>query len=297
MATATTATSLASSFLGAQELSNGVKSMGVSNRARVIARFGARWAKASAHEEQLCRQQRSASVVPWLQASRMVGWLSCSPTQRHFVCNVFVSASSFMGDGPCLQHGVPLPWKPGSLYWVTWQDAGKVELVEGSTYFGLPLPLSISTLVWIETLVIGYIKFQRNGELDPKKHLYPGGIFFDPLGIASNPEKKEVLKLAKIKHARLAMVGAFGFAVRVAATCKGPMDNWAIHLSDPLHTTIIVTFTKLEGLSMHLSNFWSGLALGDIHVLCCVASPFGIITQFGYSFGHLHTDSTKILIV
>ncbi|MCO5580191.1 hypothetical protein L7F22_034058 [Adiantum nelumboides] len=44
---------------------------------------------------------------------------------------------------------------------VTWQDAGKVELVEGSTYFGLPVPFSISTRVWIEALVIGYIEFQR----------------------------------------------------------------------------------------------------------------------------------------
>ncbi len=120
----------------------------------------------------------------------------------------------------------------------------QVELVEGSSYFGLPLPFSISTLVWIEVLLIGYIEFQRNAELSPEKRLYPGGKYFDPLGLASDPEKKEILKLAEIKHARLAMVAAFAFAVQAAATGKGPLDNWATHLSDPLHTTIIDTFSK-----------------------------------------------------
>ncbi|VAH44893.1 unnamed protein product [Triticum turgidum subsp. durum] len=73
---------------------------------------------------------------------------------------------------------------------VTWQDAGKVELVDGSSY----------------------------------------------------PVKKETLQLAEIKHARLAMVAFLGFAVQAAATGKGPLNNWATHLSDPLHTTIFDTF-------------------------------------------------------
>ncbi|CAK9323349.1 unnamed protein product [Citrullus colocynthis] len=124
---------------------------------------------------------------------------------------------------------------------VTWQDAGKVELVEGSSYLGQPLPFSISTLIWIEVLVIGYIEFQRNAELDPEKRLYPGGKYFDPLGLAADPEKKVALQLAEIKHARLAMVAFLGFAVQAAATGKGPLNNWATHLSDPLHTTIIDT--------------------------------------------------------
>ncbi|KAF5747618.1 putative chlorophyll A/B binding protein [Tripterygium wilfordii] len=126
-----------------------------------------------------------------------------------------------------------------SLTGITWQDAGKVELVEGSTYLGQPLPFSITTLIWIEVLVIGYIEFQRNAELDPEKRLYPGGSFFDPLGLAADPEKKVTLQTAEIKHARLAMVGFPGFAVQAAVTGKGPLHNWATHLSDPLHTTII----------------------------------------------------------
>lgn len=119
-----------------------------------------------------------------------------------------------------------------------------MELDDGSSYFGLPLPFTISTLVWIEVLVIGYIEFQRNAELDAEKRLYPGGKYFDPLGLAVDPEKREVLKLAEIKHARLAMVSALGFAVQAAVTGTGPLDNWATHLSDPLHTTILDTFSK-----------------------------------------------------
>ncbi|GMN59580.1 hypothetical protein TIFTF001_028670 [Ficus carica] len=135
---------------------------------------------------------------------------------------------------------ITVEWLTG----ITWQDAGKVELVEGSSYLGQPLPFSISTLIWIEVLLIGYIEFQRNAELDPEKRLYPGGKFFDPLGLAADPEKKAILQLAEIKHARLAMIGFLGFAVQAAATGKGPLNNWATHLSDPLHTTIIDTFSS-----------------------------------------------------
>ncbi|XP_038981698.1 chlorophyll a-b binding protein CP29.2, chloroplastic-like isoform X3 [Phoenix dactylifera] len=130
-----------------------------------------------------------------------------------------------------------------SLTGIPWQDAGKVR-VHGSSYLGQPLPFSITTLIWVEVLVIGYIEFQRNAELDPEKRLYPGGKFFDPLGLASDPEKKASLQLAEIKHARLAMVAFLGFAVQAAATGKGPLNNWVTHLSDPLHTTIFGTFSS-----------------------------------------------------
>ncbi|KAJ9175884.1 hypothetical protein P3X46_014390 [Hevea brasiliensis] len=109
-----------------------------------------------------------------------------------------------------------------ALTGIAWQDAGKVELVEGSSYLGQPLPFNLTTLIWIEVLVIGYIEFQRNAELDPEKRLYPGG-YFDPLGLASDPEKKENLKLAEIKHARLAMVAFLIFGIQAAVTGKGPI--------------------------------------------------------------------------
>ncbi|XWS07646.1 hypothetical protein CRYUN_Cryun41cG0007300 [Craigia yunnanensis] len=110
-----------------------------------------------------------------------------------------------------------------ALTGVAWQDAGKVELVEGSSYLGQPLPFSLTTLIWIEVQVIGYIEFQRNAELDPEKRLYPGG-YFDPLGLASDPEKIDNLKLAEIKHSRLAMVFFLIFGIQAAITGKGPIS-------------------------------------------------------------------------
>ncbi|XP_054793303.1 chlorophyll a-b binding protein CP29.3, chloroplastic [Prosopis cineraria] len=110
-----------------------------------------------------------------------------------------------------------------ALTGVAWQDAGKVELVEGSSYLGLPLPFSLTTLIWIEVVLIGYIEFQRNAELDPEKRLYPGGKFFDPLGLANDPEEKARLQLAEIKHSRLAMVVFLIFAIQAAVTGKGPI--------------------------------------------------------------------------
>ncbi|XP_061376599.1 chlorophyll a-b binding protein CP29.3, chloroplastic [Gastrolobium bilobum] len=111
-----------------------------------------------------------------------------------------------------------------ALTGVAWQDAGKVELVEGSSYLGLPLPFSVTTLIWIEVLLLGYIEFQRNAELDPEKRLYPGGKFFDPLGLANDPEEKARLQLAEIKHARLAMVVFLIFGIQAAVTGKGPIS-------------------------------------------------------------------------
>ncbi|KAB2596299.1 chlorophyll a-b binding protein CP29.3 [Pyrus ussuriensis x Pyrus communis] len=111
---------------------------------------------------------------------------------------------------------------------VAWQRKGQlsyiVELIEGSSYLGLPLPFSITTLIWIEVLVIGYIEFQRNAELDPEKRLYPGGKFFDPLGLAADPDEFERLQLAEIKQARLAMVVFLLFGIQAAVTGKGPIS-------------------------------------------------------------------------
>lgn len=147
-------------------------------------------------------------------------------------------------DGLLCELCISLPVEKSVEAHHLWPFPYQVELVEGSSYLGQPLPFSITTLIWIEVLLIGYIEFQRNAELDPEKRLYPGGKFFDPLGLAADPEKKATLQLAEIKHARLAMVAFLGFAVQAAATGKGPLNNWATHLSDPLHTTIIDTFTS-----------------------------------------------------
>jgi hypothetical protein len=120
-------------------------------------------------------------------------------------------------------------------------SGGQMQSIFGHANSGDNIPLSPVFIFICQIIFMGLGEGFRSSQITGRDKVYPGK-FFDPMGLADDPNDGQELKVKEVKNGRLAMLAMVGFYAQACVTKQGPVENWAAHVADPFHVNLFSQF-------------------------------------------------------
>merc|ERR1712066_818411 len=164
---------------------------------------------------------------------------------------------------------------------VFWYEAGLAQNAIGNPLVGENGNVNMGGLLAWEFLLMHWVEVRRwqdyknpgsvnedpilKGNKVPNPETgYPGGLWFDPIGLSKGNFKE--LQTKEIKNGRLAMVAFVGCVLQAQTTGLGPIASLSKHVSEPLVSNlatnigncVIPSSVDVQGLTIPLTCLWPG---------------------------------------